>query len=58
MARKAFLLPQKNPRKFYDSQMFSYNIPELVSGEVIYGGNQIASFANDTYGKKVGYKMK
>lgn len=56
--RKAFLLPQKNPRKFYDSQMFSYNIPELVSGDVNYGGNQIASFANDADGKKVGYKMK
>lgn len=33
-ARKPFLLPQKNPRKFYDELMFSYNIPEFMKGKV------------------------
>ena len=33
-ASKPFLMPQKNPIKFYRNLMFSYNIPELVSGNV------------------------
>ena len=31
---KPFLLPQRNPKKFYDDLMFSYNIPEFVKGKV------------------------
>lgn len=31
---KAFLMPQKHPRKFYDNQFCSYNIPEFITGEV------------------------
>ena len=31
---KAFLLPQRHPRKFYDMQFNSYNIPEFITGEV------------------------
>jgi hypothetical protein len=33
-ARKPFLLPQRNPRKYYDGLFFSYNIPELITGKV------------------------
>lgn len=57
-AHKPFLLPQKDPRKHYDSRMFSYNIPELISGKVRLDGREIASFAADEPGKKVGYKSK
>lgn len=31
---KPFLLPQKNPLKYYHELMFSYNIPEMMSGEM------------------------
>ena len=31
---KPFLLPQRNPKKYYDDLMFSYNIPEFVKGKV------------------------
>lgn len=31
---KPFLLPQRNPKKFYGDLMFSYNIPEFVKGKV------------------------
>lgn len=31
---KAFLMPQRHPRKFYDNQFCSYNIPEFITGEV------------------------
>ncbi len=33
-ASKPFLLPQRNPYKFYNDQMMSYNLPELISGKV------------------------
>ncbi len=34
LASKPFLLPQRNPYKFYNDQMMSYNLPELISGKV------------------------
>jgi len=34
ISTKPFLLPQKNPREYYRSQMRSYNIPEFVTGPV------------------------
>lgn len=33
-AHKPFMLPQRNPRKYYADQMFSYNIPEFVMKKV------------------------
>lgn len=31
---KPFLLPQENPRRYYDNQYRSYNVPEFVTGPV------------------------
>ena len=31
---KAFMLPQRNPRQFYDRRFMSYNIPEFVTAPV------------------------
>ncbi len=33
-AHKPFLLPQKNPKKYYDDLLSAYNTPEFVKGEV------------------------
>lgn len=55
---KPFLLPQRDPRSHYDSQMYSYNIPELVSGKVALKGSDIADFAMNGETKKVKYKRK
>jgi dipeptidyl aminopeptidase/acylaminoacyl peptidase len=44
-ARKPFLLPQKDPRDFYDSQMYSYNIPEFVMDRIDLSGREITDFA-------------
>ena len=41
-AAKPFLLPQKNPRKYYRAQMNSYNIPEFVSGPVKYDARSVS----------------
>lgn len=57
-AHKPFLLPQKDPRKFYESMMYAYNIPEFVSGKVEFTGSQIADFARKTEPRKLKYKRK
>ena len=55
-ARKPFLLPQKDPEKYYDSQMFSYNIPEFVEGEIDLDGRRIADFAEKADGVQLTYR--
>lgn len=32
--KKPFMLPQENPKEYYTDLQFSYNIPELITGEV------------------------
>ena len=56
VAAKPFLLPQKNPKKYYDSQMFSYNIPEFVEDEIGLDGRQIADFASGADAVQVMFK--
>ena len=56
VARKPFLLPQKNPKKYYDSQMFSYNIPEFIEEKMELNGRQIADFASESDAVQVMYK--
>lgn len=34
VAGKPFMLPQKDPRHYYDTQFRSYNVPEFVTGPV------------------------
>lgn len=41
-ASKPFLLPQRKPAKFYNDQMMSYNLPELLSGKVKVNQRKIA----------------
>lgn len=57
-AHKPFLLPQKNPRRYYDSQMYAYNIPEFVNGKVSLKGSEIAEFAREGKPVKLGYEKK
>lgn len=42
-ASKPFLLPQRHPAKFYQDQMMSYNLPELVSGKVELNQHKVAT---------------
>ncbi len=57
-AHKPFLLPQKNPHKYYGSQMYAYNIPEFVSGKVKLTGYEIADFARTGEARKLKYKKR
>lgn len=56
-ARKPFLLPQKDPKKYYGMLMFSYNIPEFVGDRVDLDGREIVKLAK-TEGTKTGYNRK
>lgn len=57
-AAKPFLLPQKNPKAYYDEQMYAYNIPEFVSGKVKVKGSDVAAFARKDKGIQVGFRKK
>jgi len=42
-ASKPFLLPQEDPLKYYHDLLFSYNIPEMMSGEMTVKKSSILS---------------
>lgn len=54
---KAFLLPQKNPEKYYQELMYSYNIPELTTATVPVSKRRMLRTVRETGDavKKVGY---
>lgn len=53
-AAKPFLLPQKNPLKFYQDLMDSFNIPELTTGEVKVGQRKLSRTLRNSKGTDVG----
>lgn len=55
-ACKPFLIPQKNPKAFYDSQMFSYNIPEFVEGRIDVDGREISDLASTSDGIQISFR--
>ena len=56
-ASKAFMLPQKNPRKYYRELMFSYNIPEFIDGKVKSDRHGIASVMRRSEGGNLTYHL-
>ena len=57
-AGKPFLLPQKDPKDFYDSQMYSYNIPEFTTNRITLTGREIADFAAEADVVRTGFMKK
>ena len=57
-ASKPFLLPQHNPAKFYQDQMMSYNLPELLTGEVKVNQRKIALTLKNTQGENMTFKQQ
>lgn len=53
---KPFLLPQRNPRKFYSDLMFSYNIPEFVKGKVKTDRHKIGSTMRRSSGTTLSFR--
>lgn len=55
-AGKPFLLPQRRPRQFYKELMFSYNIPEMVSGEVRTDKHEISDLMRNDPGTDLSFR--
>ena len=55
-ASKAFMLPQKDPKSYYQGLMDSYNIPEFMTGPVTLGKRSIANTMRETPGTDIKVK--
>jgi len=55
-ASKAFMLPQRNPREFYDLDSRSYNVPDFAVAPTEYDSNVVESLLNGK--KRIGVKDK
>jgi hypothetical protein len=55
-AHKAFMLPQKNPLKYYEELMVSYNLPELMIRKATVSKHKIADALRNTDGTDVKVK--
>ena len=54
VARKPFMLPQRNPKEYYEDLMYSYNIPELMTGPVSVPARTMAKVLRESPGTDVG----
>lgn len=57
-ASKPFLLPQKNPLRYYADQMNSYNLPELMERKATVNPHDIASALRNTPGTDIRVRKK
>ena len=48
---KAFMLPQRNPRRFYRERFLSFNVPDFVIGPTNFDSHKASGIINDEYRK-------
>ena len=53
---KAFMLPQRNPRRFYRERFLSFNVPEFIIEPTRFDGRQAARIINDESRKNFGVR--
>ncbi|MBO4811997.1 MAG: PD40 domain-containing protein [Prevotella sp.] len=53
---KAFMLPQRNPRRFYRQRFLSYNVPEFIIGPTHFDSHQASAVINDEARKNFGVR--
>ena len=53
---KAFMLPQRNPRRFYRERFLSYNVPDFIIGPTHFNGNKASRIINDESRKDFGVR--
>lgn len=53
---KAFMLPQRNPRRFYRDRFFSFNVPDFIIAPTRFDGHKASRLINDDYRKNFGVK--
>ena len=56
LEHKPFLLPQRSPKSFYESLMFSYNIPEFVKGKVRVDRQKIGKTMRESPGTNLKFR--
>lgn len=50
---KPFMLPQKNPLEYYDRLLYSYNVPEFITGPINLNSNEMEEKVLSNRKKKV-----
>ena len=55
---KAFMLPQRNPRRFYRDRFLSFNVPDFIIGPTHFDGNKASRIINDNYRKNFGVRKE
>ena len=53
---KAFMLPQRNPRRFYRERFLSFNVPDFIIAPTNFDSHEAARLINDEYRKKIGVR--
>ena len=55
---KAFMLPQRNPRRFYRERFLSFNVPDFVIGPTSFDSHQACRLINYEYRKDFGVRKE
>ena len=53
---KAFMLPQRNPRRFYRQCFLSYNVPDFIIAPTHFDSHKASRAINDEYRKNFGVR--
>ena len=53
---KAFMLPQRNPRRFYRERFLSFNVPDFITGPTRFDSHQASQAINAEYRKNFGVR--
>ena len=54
---KAFMLPQRNPRRFYRDRFLSFNVPEFIIAPTHFDGRKASRIINDERRKNFGVRQ-
>ena len=54
---KAFMLPQRNPRRFYRERFQSYNVPDFITGPSHFDSHEASRVINDESRKNIGVRI-
>lgn len=55
---KAFMLPQRNPRRFYRERFFSLNVPDFIIAPTHLDTYKACRIINDEYRKSFGVRKE
>ena len=53
---KAFMLPQRNPRRFYRGRFMSFNVPDFITAPTRFDSRQATQAINNEYRKNFGVR--